>query len=149
MLPRSPASSGEHATRVLLASTDADLRRWVQGALPSEAIVCAFADRASGIAELAARSRADVCLLDLRLPGGGLAATRVLTAGSPAVRVVAWAASDEDPGLLDALHTGAAGCIVGTPGRDALAPVLADVVAGRPALPRAVVTRMVARLRPA
>jgi DNA-binding NarL/FixJ family response regulator len=51
------------------------------------------------------------------------------------------------PGLLEAVAAGAIGCIVGTPDREALARTLADVVAGKPTLPRAVVTRMVDQLR--
>jgi DNA-binding NarL/FixJ family response regulator len=132
--------------RMLLASADPSVHGWTQDCLPPDVTLCAVADDGSNVAELARASRADVCLLDLRLPGA-LAALRALVAVMPALRIVVWGASDREPGLLDALDTGATGCIVGKPDRDALARVFADVVAGRPALPRAVVTRVVAQLR--
>jgi DNA-binding NarL/FixJ family response regulator len=133
--------------RVLLASADPSVHGWAQDCLPPGVTLCAVADDGSNVAELARASRADVCLLDLRLPGGALAALRALVAVTPALRIVVWGASDREPGLLDALDRGATGCIVGKPDCDALARVFADVVAGRPALPRAVVSRLVARLR--
>jgi DNA-binding NarL/FixJ family response regulator len=109
--------------------------------------LCAFADADSDVAELARLLQVDLCLLDVGLPGDALMALRALTESAPAARVVAWAASDDNPRLLDAIAAGAIGCIVGTPDREALARTLADVVAGKPALPRAVVTRLVSQLR--
>jgi len=142
-----PTTSGGRAERLLLASTDADVRGWTQDCLPSEVSLCGFADYGSDVAELARRLQVDLCLLDMGLPGDALAALRNVAESAPAVRVVAWAASDSNPELLEAIAAGAIGCIVGTPARDALARTLADVVAGKPALPRAVVTRMVSQLR--
>jgi DNA-binding NarL/FixJ family response regulator len=132
---------------LLLASTDADVRGWAQDCLPPGVTLCGFADSDSDVAELARRLQVDVCLLDMGLPGDALMALRALTESAPAARVVAWAASDDNPRLLDAIAAGAIGCIVGTPDREALARTLADVVAGKPALPRAVVTRLVSQLR--
>ena len=109
--------------------------------------LCGFADCDSDVAELARRLQVDVCLLDMGLPGDALAALRALAESAPAARVVAWAASDDNPRLLDAIAAGAIGCIVGTPDREALARTLADVIAGKPTLPRAVVSRMVSQLR--
>ena len=139
--------SGERAERLLLASTDADVRCWAQDCLPPGVTLCGFADADSDVAELARRLQVDLCVLDMGLPGDALAALRAVAESAPGVRVVAWAASDGHPELLEAVAAGAIGCIVGTPDRDALARTLADVVAGKPTLPRAVVTRMVFELR--
>jgi DNA-binding NarL/FixJ family response regulator len=109
--------------------------------------LCGFADSGSDVAELARRLQVDVCLLDMGLPGDALAALRALAERAPAARVVAWAASDDNSALLEAVAAGAVGCIVGTPDREALARTLGDVVAGKPTLPRAVVTRIVDQLR--
>ena len=147
MALQSPTTSGERAERLLLASTDADLRGWAQNCLPPGVTLCGFADSESVVAELARRLQVDVCLLDLELPGDALAALRALSDSAPAARVVAWAESDDHPILLEAMTAGANGCIVGTPDQEALARTLADVVAGKPSLPRAVVTRMVSQLR--
>jgi DNA-binding NarL/FixJ family response regulator len=143
-----PTTSGERAERLLLASTDADVRSWAQDCLPSGVTLCGFADYGSDVAELARWLRVDVCLLDMGLPGDALAVLRALAESAPAVHVVAWAASDGNPGLLEAVDAGAIGCIVGTPDREALGRTFADVVAGKPTLPRAVVTRIVFQLRP-
>jgi DNA-binding NarL/FixJ family response regulator len=88
-----------------------------------------------------------VCLLDVRLPDGALAALRALVEGAPVVRILVRVASDREPGLLDAVKAGATGYIVGKPDCDTLARVSADAVAGKPALPGAVVARLVAQLR--
>lgn len=142
-----PTTSGEHAERLLLASTDADVRGWAQACLPPGVTLCGFADADSDVAELARQLQVDVCLLDMRLPGDALTALRALAESAPAARVVAWAESDDNPCLLEAIAEGAIGCIVGTPDREALARTLADVMAGKPTLPRTVVTRMVSQLR--
>jgi DNA-binding NarL/FixJ family response regulator len=147
MALQSSTTSGERAERLLLASIDADVRGWAQDCLPPGVTLCGFADSGSDVAELARSMKVDVCLLDIGLPGDALAALRALAESAPAVHVVAWAASDANPGLLEAIAAGAIGCIVGTPDREALASTLTDVVAGRPTLPPAVVTRMVFQLR--
>jgi DNA-binding NarL/FixJ family response regulator len=147
MAQRLPTTNATRGVRVLLASADARVRAWTRDCLLPDVTLCAFADHGSDVAELAGASGADVCLLDLRLPGGALAALRALVEGAPAVRIVVWVASDREPGLLDAVEAGATGCVVGKPDCDALARVLADVGAGTPALPRAVVARLVAQLR--
>jgi DNA-binding NarL/FixJ family response regulator len=147
MAQRLPPTDKLPGVRVLVASADPGVRGWVQDCLPTDVTLCAFADDGSDVAELAGASRADVCLLDLGLPGDALAALGALVAVAPALRVVVWAVSDRDPGLLAALATGATACIVGEPDCDAFARVLADVGAGRPALPRAVIARLVAQLR--
>ena len=147
MALQSPTTSEEHAKRLLLASTDADVRGWAQDCLPSAVTLCGFADYDSDVAELARRLQVDVCLLDIGLPGDALAALRAVAESAPAVHVVAWAASDSNPGLLEAIAAGAIGCIVGTPDREALARSFADVVAGKPTLPRSVATRLVFQLR--
>ena len=138
---------GTRGVRVLLASANPRVRAWAQDRLPAHVTVCAFADDSSLVAGLARTERADVCLLDLRLPGDPLAALTALVKAAPAVRIVAWAASDDDVRLVEAVDAGAGGCILGEPDRDALARVLADVIAGQSALPRVVVARLVAQLR--
>ena len=147
MALQSPTTSGERAERLLLASTDADLRGWAHECLPPGVTLCGFADSGSDLAELARRLHVDMCLLDIGLPGDALAAVRAVAESAPGARVVAWAASDDNPDLLEAIAAGASGCIVGTPDREALASTLTDVVSGKPAIPPAVLTRIVSQLR--
>ena len=147
MVDRDSASEDfARGVRLMVASADAGMRAWVQDGFPAHSTLCAVGDDGSVLAELARAERADVCLLDLRLPGA-LPAIGALIAAVPRLRIVAWAAMDDDPALVDAVHAGATGCIVGRPDRPAIARALADVTVGRPALPRALVARLVAQLR--
>lgn len=69
--------------------------------------------------EVAARSRPDVVVMDLRMPGmGGLAATRLILAGEPRTRVVVLTAGPD--GASDALAAGASAFVGKTNGLDAL-----------------------------
>jgi DNA-binding NarL/FixJ family response regulator len=56
------------------------------------------------------------------------------------------AATDDDPALLPALRAGASGCIVGTLESCALERTLRDVLAGHAAMPRSLLTRLIAHL---
>ena len=142
-----PAGDGNRGWRVLVASADPRVRAWARDCLPVDASLCAFADDSSVVADVARADWANLCLLDLRLPGDALAAVRELSESAPAVRIVAWAPSDDVPELVEAVDAGAIGCVAGEPDRGALARALDDILAGRPALPRAVVARLVAQLR--
>jgi DNA-binding NarL/FixJ family response regulator len=133
--------------RVLVASADPSVRAWATDSLPADVTLCALADDGSVVAELARARRAHLCLLDLHLPGGALPALNALVEVARGTRIVVLAASDDEPGLVEAVEAGATGCIVGRPDRDALARALADVMAGQPTLPRAVIARLVAQLR--
>lgn len=145
--PVTTTGGGTREIRVLLASADPALRAWGHARLPAGVVLCGLAGDASVVVELAGVRRADVCLVDLRLPGGGLAALAALRQDAPGVRTLAWAPADDDPELVEAVRAGVAGCVAGEPGPDALARALADVIAGGRSLPRAVVARLVAGLR--
>jgi DNA-binding NarL/FixJ family response regulator len=60
--------------------------------------------------ELARRLQPEVLLMDLSMPGmDGLAATRLISAELPAVKVVVLTASEEDAMLFEAIKSGAQG----------------------------------------
>jgi DNA-binding NarL/FixJ family response regulator len=59
---------------------------------------------------LAAELRPDLILMDIRMPGlNGLAATRLIKARQPEVRIVILTVSEDDADLFDAIKSGAAG----------------------------------------
>ncbi|MDP9122524.1 MAG: response regulator transcription factor [Acidobacteriota bacterium] len=63
--------------------------------------------------ELARRLRPDVVLMDLSMPElDGLAATRLISAELPAVKVLVLTASDEDAKLFEAIKAGAEGYLL-------------------------------------
>jgi two-component system NarL family response regulator len=93
------------------------------------------------------RDRPDLCLLDITMPGGGVAATWEISARLPETKIVMLTASEEESDLLAALRAGAASYLVKTidPGR--LPHALHDVCEGRAAIPRDLVTVMVRHFR--
>jgi DNA-binding NarL/FixJ family response regulator len=111
--------------------------------------VCGQAADLQAAVLLAGELRPDVCLLDVSLSGGALEALHRMRERAPETRVVMLATSPDHPSLLAAVRAGASGCIVGLPGGPALGRALADVMAGHTALPRTLLTRLVATLGPA
>jgi DNA-binding NarL/FixJ family response regulator len=90
--------------------------------IPSSATACAAcwrraasevlgeADNGRQAVELARRLRPDVVLMDLAMPEvKGLAATRLISAEQPEVKVVILTASEDDADLFEAIKSGAQG----------------------------------------
>ncbi|MGE0638863.1 MAG: response regulator [Thermoanaerobaculia bacterium] len=84
---------------------------------------------------LAHELRPEVVLMDLSMPNfDGLAATRLIAADLPEIRVVILTASDDDQKLFDAIKSGAQGFILKNIDADAFFAQLEGVVHGEPAL---------------
>lgn len=139
--------STERPLRVLIADDHAPTRDDVRRALADAPgfAVCAEAADAAGAVEAAIRERPDICLLDVRMPGSGLAATWEIRARLPETKIVMLTVSDEDADLFAALHAGAAGYLVKTMNLERLPHALRGVVNGEAPIQRALVTRMVER----
>lgn len=133
---------------VLLADPNAPARAGVRRALarPGFEVVGEAAD-ADACVELAQRLGPDVCLVEVRLPGGGIRAARAIAAQMPDTSVVMLTASDSEEDFFDAMRAGAAGYLLkGTdPGR--LSHALAGVVAGESAIPRKLLPRLLDEFR--
>jgi DNA-binding NarL/FixJ family response regulator len=85
--------------------------------------------------ELARREKPDVVLMDLSMPEvDGLAATRILSAELPAVKVVVLTAADDDAMLFEAIKSGAQGYILKNLESDRFFELLQGVARGEPAL---------------
>jgi DNA-binding NarL/FixJ family response regulator len=93
--------------------------------------------------EAAVRLRPALCLLDIRMPGGGIHAAWEISARLPPVKIVMLTVSDDDADLFAALRAGAVGYLVKDMGDERLADALADVFEGRAALPRSLVARLI------
>jgi DNA-binding NarL/FixJ family response regulator len=87
----------------------------------------ASADEARRLVEL---HGPDVCLLDITMPGGGLAAARDIAAASPQTRVVMLTVSEDEDDLLAAMKAGASGYVLKGSTAAELANVLRSVNAG-------------------
>lgn len=134
---------------ILVADDHAPTRADVRTALEDHPAfrVCAEVADAAAAVDAAVRELPDVCLLDIRMPGSGIAAAWEITARLPETRVVMLTVSREDDDLFDALRAGAAGYLLKDtdPGRLPLA--LLDVVKGDAAIPRLLVARLVDEFR--
>ena len=133
--------------RVLIADDHAPTRDDVRRAVESEQgfEVCASAADAAGAVQAAIRERPDVCLLDIRMPGGGLAAAWEIAARLPQAKIVMLTVSDEDSDLFAALRAGADGYLLKTMNLRRLPAALAGVYSGEAAMPRALVARVLER----
>ncbi len=129
------APTGE--LRVLIADdhvpTRAALRRDLEGAGIE---VCAEAATGTQAVDAALRTRPDVCLIDVRMPDGGIAAARAIRRALPSAKIVLITAAPDEQGALAAARAGADGYL----GKDIdprrLPQVVKAVAAGQTAYPR-------------
>ncbi len=85
--------------------------------------------------EQARRHRPDIVLMDLAMPEmDGLAATRLISAELPEVKVVVLTASNEDRDLFEAIKSGAEGYLLKDLEADVFLAHLEGVARGEPAL---------------
>lgn len=130
--------------RVLIADDHAPTRDDVRRALEEGGlVVCAEAADAARAVQLALKTKPDICLLDLRMPGSGVAAAWEIAARLPTTKIVMLTVSNADTDLFSALRAGAVGYLVKDLDFRLLAGALTDVVEGKAAIPPALVTRMV------
>jgi DNA-binding NarL/FixJ family response regulator len=109
-------------------------------------VVAEAADGDSAV-EAVLRERPDVCLLDVSMPGGGIAAAGTLARVAPATAVVMLTVSAAAEDLLEALRAGARGYLPKDMSPDRLPAALHGVLKGEAALPRTFVGRMLHELR--
>ena len=135
--------------RVLLADDHAPMRAEIRDSLEATGRfeVCAEAGDSPGAVDAAVRTSPDLCLLDIRMPGSGLAAAWEITARLPETRVVMLTVSQNDNDLFGALRAGAAGYLLKDSDTDLLAETLDRVVAGEPAISSRLLGRLVSEFR--
>jgi two-component system nitrate/nitrite response regulator NarL len=132
--------------RVLIADDHAPTRGDVREAIEQDGRleVCAEVADAVAAVETAVRERPDLCILDVRMPGGGLAATWEITARLPETKVVMFTVSADDDDLFAALRAGASGYLLKDLSPARMIPALLEVLDGEAAIPRSLVSRLVA-----
>lgn len=85
----------------------------------------------SDAARIAAEEHPDILLLDLHIPGGGIAGITAVQATSPSTRVVILTASASQDALAAALRAGAQGYVLKEISSRELAGILRSIAAGR------------------
>jgi DNA-binding NarL/FixJ family response regulator len=101
--------------------------------------VVAEAADCEGAVSAVLRERPDVCLLDIRMPGGGIEAARRLAEAGSSALVVMLTVSDSTDDVLAALRAGAVGYLPKDTSPDRLPAAICGVLKGEAALPRALV----------
>jgi DNA-binding NarL/FixJ family response regulator len=134
--------------RVLIADDHPPTRAGVRLALERASFtICAEAWTADGAVEGALRERPDICLLDIHMPGSGIAAAVKIASAVPTTSIVMLTVSHEDEDLFSALRAGAVGYLLKTTDPERLPHALEGVMKGEAALPRFLVPRILAEFR--
>ena len=139
----------EPLVRVLIADDHAPTRYDVRRVLDADARfrVCAEAADAARAVQAAVEEQPDICLIDLRMPGGGLPAVWEIRSRLPHVKIVILTVSDDDADLFAALRAGADGYLLKTMNLSRLANTLSGVRNGEAAMPRMMVARVLEHFR--
>ena len=96
---------------------------------PDIEVVGEAADAADGIQKVNALLP-DIVLLDLGIPGGGVAAAKMIARLSPATRIVILTASEDEEDLKETLEAGAKAYVVKGVSGDELVSILSGVARG-------------------
>ena len=135
-------------TTVLLADDHAPTRRGVRTALEGHGfVVCAEAANAADAVEAAEREHPDVCLLDIRMPGSGIAAAAAISAKLPDTAIVMLTVSHDDADFFDALRVGAAGYLLKATDPRQLPELLRNVIIGEGVLSPGLIAKLIEEFR--
>lgn len=138
----------ESPPRVLIADDHPPMRFGIRLALEDAGlVVCAEASTAEEAVAQALRTRPDVCLLDISMPGGGIAAAQAITRELSETIVVMLTVSDDDGDLFDSLRAGASGYLLKDTPPTRLPYVIYDVLAGKAVIPRRFVGSLITEFR--
>jgi DNA-binding NarL/FixJ family response regulator len=148
----SSAREVEHALepspRVVIADHNPATRFGIRLALERAGfLVVGEAGTGEDAAALAAEFDPDVCLVDVDIAGGGIAAARTIDAGVPGTTVVMLSTAASEDDLLAAIAAGASGYLLKTMNPDRLPVAIRGVLAGEAAIPRALSRRLLDEIR--
>jgi DNA-binding NarL/FixJ family response regulator len=131
----------------VIADAKPALRAGLAIALRGEAIhIVAEVASADDAIAAAAGALPGVCIIDIDLPGGALAAIARISEAAPATAIVALGPEDEDV-LLETIRAGAAGYLPRNTSANGLARAIGAVFDGSAALPRMGVDVLVRAVR--
>ncbi len=133
---------------VVIADDHPPTRAGVRAAIEDDGfVVCAeVADAASAVAAVR-EHRPDICLLDVHMPGSGIAAAATISSELPDVAIVMLTVSRNDEDILSALKAGASGYLLKDTDPLRLPHALRGVLRGEAALPRTLVARVIEEFR--
>jgi len=110
--------------------------------------VVALSSSASEALGACERTRPDVVLMDMHMPGtDGAQCTRELLAAHPGVRVIALTTFDDDETVLAAIRAGAQGYLLKDVTADALVSAIHNVALGKSSMDPGVLHKVLGELR--
>jgi DNA-binding NarL/FixJ family response regulator len=133
---------------VLVADDDAPARAAVRFVLKGQGFVtCAETVDVAGTVSAALRARPDVCLLEVRMPGNGIAAAAEIASRLPKTAIVMFTVSRDDTDVIESLRAGASGYLLKDMDPARLPAVLHRVLAGETAVPRSLLAPLIDEFR--
>ena len=127
---------GRERRRILIADDHAVARGGLSADLERSGFaVCAEAADADAAVAAALRERPDVCLLDVRMPGDGIAAAQTIVRELPDTRVLMLSVSHDPDDVAASFGAGASGYLYKDAGADELAEAIDGVLAGGTVFP--------------
>src|SRR5262245_45394787 len=134
--------------RVLIADDHAQARAMVAEVLEEAGFqVCAQAATGDAAVKHAIEERPDVALLDIRMPGDGIAAARRIATELPDTRILMLTVSAESDDVLDALQAGAQGYILKGATSDEIVDAVRAVLEGSAVIAPSVAPAVLQELR--
>jgi DNA-binding NarL/FixJ family response regulator len=141
-------SDGSEPPSVVIGASDPAILAGMRLALEADGlVVSAEAHSLQELVEAVERVAPDVCLVDVDIAGGGIPAAAEVGARAPSVAVVLLADDAGGERFLDAIRVGVSGYVPKRITADRLPSVIRAVVAGEPAVPRALVTLLIDQYR--
>jgi DNA-binding NarL/FixJ family response regulator len=130
--------------RILLADDHPLVRMGIRRALEDDGlrVIAETADGPSAVAA-ALELLPDLCLLDVHMPGGGIAAAAEIVQALPDTVVVMLSVSAADTDLFEALRVGAAGYLLKDTDPARLPQAVRAVLTGEAPLPRVLTARLI------
>ena len=136
------------SVRIVLADDHVPTRAGIGAALEEHGFtVCAEVGSGPAAVEAAREHAPDICVLDVQMPGGGIAAAGEITAALPHTQVIMLTASERDEDLFAALQAGAAGYLTKHTDPARLPLAIQGVLDGEAAIPRHLVARVLDEFR--
>jgi two-component system NarL family response regulator len=147
-----PKVNGKSANRitVMLVDDHPAFRKGIAALIESEPDMVVIAQTGDGAdsVELYSRTKPDVVLMDLRLPGmGGVEAIMAIRLKHPDARIIVLTTFDADEDIYRAIQSGAKSYLLKDTPDDELAAMIRAVYAGEGTLPSRVAERLAERNR--
>lgn len=122
--------------RIVIADDHVLVRQGIRAFLDTQAdlAIVAEAGDADGAIAACAAHEPDVALIDLAMPGGGIAAIRAIRASSPATQAILLTSFDDARDILAAVQAGALSCLLKDIDADGLAEAIRKTARGEAVL---------------